>query len=127
VRIIASTNRDLPDTIQESGVGPQGDRDWMAPEQQRGVRGDCRSDIYAVGVLAYRLLCGKLPPRGEGAALNSDRMKADGIASSWTTVLLRALSVETRHRYQWIEDLQSDMEPLLGSEASARRSLPTNR
>lgn len=108
-----ASHRDLPDTIREAGVGPQGDRDWMAPEQLAGIRGDSRSDIYAVGVLIYRLLSGRLPSVGEGPSVGTDRMRADGIGASWEALLLRALAPEADNRYQWIEDLQADMDTIL--------------
>jgi eukaryotic-like serine/threonine-protein kinase len=34
---------------------------YAAPEQVRGDEADGRSDLYAVGVMLYRALCGKLP------------------------------------------------------------------
>ena len=34
---------------------------YMSPEQARGDIVDARSDIYSVGLIAYQLLCGRLP------------------------------------------------------------------
>jgi serine/threonine-protein kinase len=53
----------LPSGDSSSGAGKWiGTPDYIAPEQRRDAsRVNDRADIYAVGVLAYRLLTGELP------------------------------------------------------------------
>ncbi|MGE0550078.1 MAG: serine/threonine-protein kinase [Kofleriaceae bacterium] len=40
---------------------------YMAPEQVRGKTVDARTDIYALGALAYHLVCGRPPFAGDNA------------------------------------------------------------
>jgi len=40
---------------------------YMAPEQVRGKTVDARCDIYALGALAYHLVCGRPPFSGDNA------------------------------------------------------------
>ena len=51
----------LPDLLAEEMRPAIGSPAYMAPEQVVGVRGDPRSDIFAIGVLLYELATGKLP------------------------------------------------------------------
>ena len=52
---------DAPDAqVTRAGV-VFGTPQYMSPEQGRGVPLDARSDIYAVGIVAYEMLTGKPP------------------------------------------------------------------
>src|SRR5262249_5305397 len=55
--------------ITISSNGPVGTRPYMAPEQWIGTDIDHRTDIWAVGVILFRLVTGKFPYELDGAAL----------------------------------------------------------
>ncbi len=50
-----------PDLLAEELRQAVGSPAWMAPEQVVGIRGDPRSDIFAIGVMLYELATGELP------------------------------------------------------------------
>jgi nucleotide-binding universal stress UspA family protein len=51
----------FPDLLAADMRPAIGSPAWMAPEQVVGVRGDPRSDIFAIGVMLYELATGELP------------------------------------------------------------------
>jgi len=52
-----------------------GTPDYISPEQVKGKRGDARSDIYALGVMLYEMLTGKVPFTGPNAVtIMNDRL-----------------------------------------------------
>ena len=52
-----------------------GTPDYISPEQVKGKRGDARSDLYALGVMLYEMLTGKVPFSGPNAfVIMNDRL-----------------------------------------------------
>lgn len=51
----------FPDLLAEELRKAVGSAAWMSPEQVVGVRGDPRSDVFAIGVMLYQLATGRLP------------------------------------------------------------------
>ena len=56
-----SCNALYPDLLAEQLRMVVGSVARMAPEQVVGIRGDPRSDIFAIGVMLYQLATGELP------------------------------------------------------------------
>ncbi|WP_370458924.1 protein kinase [Aggregicoccus sp. 17bor-14] len=54
---------DVASNVSQVGV-VLGTPEYLSPEQATGARVDARSDLYSFGVLAYRVLAGRLPFAG---------------------------------------------------------------
>jgi serine/threonine-protein kinase len=99
-----------------------GTPDYISPEQVKGKRGDGRSDIYAMGVILYEMLSGKLPFSGPSplAAMNDrllnhptpPRVADPSISPQLQETLYRALERDPRNRYATAHDFQWDLEHL---------------
>src|SRR5262245_32585201 len=83
---------------------------YMAPEQVRGEEIDARADLYAIGVVFYRLTTGKLPFKGETPFAMAQSQVNDpptpvGLVRSdlppWVEiVIVRALAKRPEERFQ---------------------------
>ena len=102
--------------------GTVGTPDYMAPEQLQGGRGYAGSDIYAVGVMLYEMLCGRVPFEGENvfAVLNqhvtqdppSVRQFNPQISPALETVVMHALRRDPDKRYRTIRTMLDDLTHL---------------
>ncbi len=118
-----------------------GTPEYMSPEQGRGDPLDARSDLYAVGVIFYQLLTGRLPfeaesptqvvlmhitePPPDPRRAAPDRM----IPALFADICLMALAKEPSHRFGdadefggALDDALTQIEPVVsrGSEGTLR-------
>src|SRR5579862_3042690 len=97
-----------------------GTPDYISPEQVKGKRGDARSDIYAMGVMLYEMLTGKVPFTGNNAFLiMNDRLlnspvpprEVDpSISPALQEIIYRALQREPKNRYASAREFAKDLE-----------------
>ena len=105
-----SCHAHYPDLLAEQLRKAVGSPAWIAPEQIVGVRGDPRSDLFAIGVMLYQLCTGNLPfgaPTTAGGM--RQRLWMDPrpprslrpLLPAWLQeVVLRCLEPEAAQRYQ---------------------------
>ena len=101
---------------------------YLSPEQARGGTATKKSDIYALGIVLFELLTGKLPFSGESAvsiALKhlqtetpSVRTLRPEIPQSLENVVMKATAKDPMHRYRSVEEMQRDLETVLIPERS---------
>src|SRR6516165_565012 len=97
-----------------------GTPDYISPEQVKGKRGDGRSDVYALGVMLYEMLTGKVPFQGPNAfAIMNDRMLNNPIppreldptiSPQLQEIIYRALEREPKNRYATAHEMAWDLE-----------------
>ena len=106
------------------GLSIVGTPEYMAPEQARGTA-DERSDVYALGVVLFELLSGRLPHEAESPVLLLDAkfrkepeslrtlVPERGIPKMLDVAVSRALSTEPENRYHSAAELREALEAAL--------------
>jgi len=130
------TDSDLAVTTLQTDVGQLiGTLQYMSPEQCEGDPHDIdtRSDVYALGVVFYQLLCGKLPYDVTHMAMHQatrairelhptklstmDRTLRGDVE----TIALKALEKERERRYQSAADFAHDIHRYLNNQVIQAR------
>lgn len=114
-----SCHAHYPDLLAEELRKAVGSPVWIAPEQVVGVRGDPRSDIFAIGVMLYEWVTHALPfgspqtPGGLRQRLWMDpkppRQRRAEVPEWLQEVILRCLEPEADNRYPSASHLGFDL------------------
>lgn len=99
--------------------GTVGTPDYMSPEQLRGERGTAASDIYAIGMMLYEMLCGRTPFDGENVfAVMNQHVSQDppsilqckpDLSPALATVVMHAIRRDREKRYKSVKELRTDL------------------
>lgn len=111
-----------------------GSAQYLSPEQARGQPVDARSDLYALGIVLYEMLTGRVPFRADSAlGLLQQQIEADptpphqvrpGIPPEIEQVVLRAMQKDRRARFASAEEFKAALQRAL-IRSAATHDAPT--
>jgi serine/threonine protein kinase len=97
-----------------------GTPDYISPEQVKGKRGDARSDIYALGIMFYEMLTGKMPFTGPNPfVIMNERLinhpippreANPAVTPELQEIIYRALERDPKKRYQSAHEFAIDLQ-----------------
>src|SRR5664279_3414518 len=97
-----------------------GTPDYMSPEQIQGKRGDARTDVYAIGVMLFEMLAGRVPWEGDNAlSVMSQHINAvvpplhelnSSVPPPIDGIVRKCLRKDPDERYEDASSLRSDLD-----------------
>lgn len=134
--VARAADDDARATAMRTGVGQViGTLPYMSPEQASGNPDalDERADVYALGVIGYELLCGRLPldlaqkplPQALRMLAEVEPQALARVDPRWrgdlSTIFAKALEKDPARRYATARDLADDIGRFLGDQPIAAR------
>jgi serine/threonine-protein kinase len=128
---LAKERRAGPEVAKLTATGiVLGTPEFMSPEQIRGKPLDGRSDVYALGVLAFELFTGQLPFAGKsaqetmiarlrGAPLRLREVRED-LPSKLEVIIGKALAADPAERHSSMNELGHAFQSVLGTGVIGR-------
>jgi eukaryotic-like serine/threonine-protein kinase len=110
---------------------------YMAPEQVRGGRIGPAADIYALGVVLFEVVTGRLPFGGDsplevaGARLERDAPRALSIVPDldprWDEVLARCLARDPARRFARVEEIPRALDSVSSEPSTSAGDAPPSQ
>src|SRR2546428_5123336 len=114
-----------------------GTMDYMSPEKALGKELDQRSDLFALGLIFYELLSGKMPYKAESVVaslLKRTQQRAEPVAKHdanipqiLSSIVSRSLEPDIKLRYQSAAEILNDLNAWQGKGAAATLHFPAVR
>jgi len=111
-----------------------GTMEYMSPEQGLGKPLDERSDLFAVGLIFYELLTGKMPYKADSALASLVKRtheraapvsdQSASIPRALSDIVGKCLEPKVQDRYQHVGEILTDLEAWQGGRAAATLKFP---
>ena len=108
-----------------------GTPEYMSPEQVEGKEADQRSDLYALGVILYEIVTGKLPFEGDTPFSIGMKHKSETprdpkelnaqIPGKLSHVILKCMEKKREDRYKKAEEILSELNQIKTREPEAEK------
>jgi tetratricopeptide (TPR) repeat protein len=108
----------------------------MSPEQGLGKPLDERSDLFAVGLIFYELLTGKMPYQADSALASLVKRtheravpvseESASIPRALSDIVGKCLEPKVQDRYQHVGEILTDLEAWQGGRAAATLKFPSS-
>lgn len=101
---------------------------YLSPEQARGAKATIQSDIYAMGIILFEMLTGRIPYDGDSAVtialqhfqkpLPSVREENANVPQALENVVLKATAKKLSERYKSVAEMYADLASSLSMDRS---------
>jgi serine/threonine protein kinase/Tfp pilus assembly protein PilF len=114
-----------------------GTPEYMAPESLEGKDVDGRTDLYALGIILYEMLTGRVPFEGETPLTVALKQKTEipkdprnvnaQIPENLSHVILKCMNKEKGKRYKDTEELTAELAKIEGGMPRTEKIIPERR
>lgn len=104
---------------------------YLSPEQARGSKATVQSDIYAMGIILFEMLTGRIPYDGDSAVtialqhfqkpLPSVREENPRVPQALENIVLKATAKKLTERYKTVAEMYADLASALSMDRRNER------